>query len=602
MGNAATIRAGPTNDNDDLQTAEIVPDAKAELAKDEILPKSVPTATELIATMASPRFHATSDADLYAWLIATPPANTPLCKTLERCFLGSLPGSVVVSSVGSILGKKYGMNGPNTIYGQSLCPDEINNEKNDLATLMAEYWGECFPMGGIGGAPFVGKTGFKAFSSHVPDGGNVIIAFGPHVGISEAGELGKYLRIGQCKHSGACGAVLAAYAALKQANGNLVGSPFDKTDMQQSWLVTALSERWSSIEASSEPLAELTKQAYMCVKEKLLKIVNTDFGSGRLVLLGGIQVNMPAPYEDHFQPLFFKVLQAGQEDEDLLNDMSFTPDPSVRRGSREMSREVLAWLTWSPSPSSPLGSTLYTCFPGALPSLALTKRTATILMKYGIGPKNSIFGHSFCPDEINHDRGGVAHAMKEYFGSCFPMGGIGGAPFVGKTGFSAFSTHVPEGGHVVILFGPHIGISEAGELGKYHRYGQASHSTACGAVFAAYADLCKRCTAAGAEEEYEQTDMQQSWIRESLSGSVAQIQNAENPYHELMIQAYKQVQGKVKAIVNHNFGTGHLVLLGGIQINLPDPCQDHFQPMLFELIPKGQPPLDLLQALDLNPE
>ena len=34
---------------------------------------------------------------------------------------------------------------------------------------MASYWGECFPMGGIGGAPFVGKTGFGAFSAHVPD-------------------------------------------------------------------------------------------------------------------------------------------------------------------------------------------------------------------------------------------------------------------------------------------------------------------------------------------------------------------------------------------------------------------------------------------------
>ena len=63
----------------------------------------------------------------------------------------------------------FGLTPQNTIYGQSICPDEINNEKGDLASMMGDYWGECFPLGGIGGAPFVGKTGFAAFSHHVPE-------------------------------------------------------------------------------------------------------------------------------------------------------------------------------------------------------------------------------------------------------------------------------------------------------------------------------------------------------------------------------------------------------------------------------------------------
>ena len=81
---------------------------------------------------------------------------------------------------------RAGLTAENTIYGQSICPDEINNEKGDLATLMADHWGECFPMGGIGGAPFVGKTGFGAFSHHVPDDGHIIILFGPHIAISDS--------------------------------------------------------------------------------------------------------------------------------------------------------------------------------------------------------------------------------------------------------------------------------------------------------------------------------------------------------------------------------------------------------------------------------
>lgn len=79
----------------------------------------------------------------------------------------------------------------NTIFGTSICPDEINNEAGDLASLMKEHWGEVFPLGGIGGAPFAGKTGFRALSQHVPDDGHVLVLFGPHVAISAEGEIGE---------------------------------------------------------------------------------------------------------------------------------------------------------------------------------------------------------------------------------------------------------------------------------------------------------------------------------------------------------------------------------------------------------------------------
>jgi hypothetical protein len=31
-------------------------------------------------------------------------------------------------------------------------------------------------------------------------------------------------------------------------------------------------------------------------------------------------------------------------------------------------------------------------------------------------------------------------------------------PFVGKTGWGAFSSHCPEDGNIVILFAPHVGV------------------------------------------------------------------------------------------------------------------------------------------------
>jgi len=183
---------------------------------------------------------------------------------------------------------------------------------------MKDYWGEVFPMGGIGGAPFVGKTGFNAFAHHVPDGGHVLVLFGPHVAVSAAGELGKYARVGQKAESAACGAVLAAYAqACADPAGCRDAAP-DPDDMQQSWLRASVAARLDNIRAHPEPLQAVTECAYECVRDHLLRIVNHDFGPGKLVLLGGIQVNMPLPYEDHFQPRLFQVLSRDADPVDLL--------------------------------------------------------------------------------------------------------------------------------------------------------------------------------------------------------------------------------------------------------------------------------------------
>ena len=51
-------------------------------------------------------------------------------------------------------------------------------------------------MGGLAGVPFIGKVGFGAFTAHVPKGGNLVILFSPHVGITPEGDFGQYHRHG----------------------------------------------------------------------------------------------------------------------------------------------------------------------------------------------------------------------------------------------------------------------------------------------------------------------------------------------------------------------------------------------------------------------
>ena len=85
----------------------------------------------------------------------SPPASTPCGATLRRCFPGALPSSTLHEAVSEIL-EAEGLTPENTLYGQSLCSDEINNEAGGTGNLMMEHWGvnnEHFPLGGIGGAP-----------------------------------------------------------------------------------------------------------------------------------------------------------------------------------------------------------------------------------------------------------------------------------------------------------------------------------------------------------------------------------------------------------------------------------------------------------------
>jgi len=54
------------------------------------------------------------------------------------------------------------------------------------------------------------------------------------------------------------------------------------------------------------------------------------------------------------------------------------------------------------------------------------------------------------------------------------------------TGWGAFSHHVPVDGNIVVLYAPHVGITNKGVVGKVHRHGMSKATTACGASIGAY--------------------------------------------------------------------------------------------------------------------
>ena len=107
----------------------------------------------------------------------------------------------------------------NTLFADSSCPDEINHDDpdEDITSQFSKRWGEVFPLAGLAGLPFSGKTGWGAFSSHCPNpDGNIVVLFAPHVGIDNKGNVGKIHREGLSTNSSACGAAIGALEALKK--------------------------------------------------------------------------------------------------------------------------------------------------------------------------------------------------------------------------------------------------------------------------------------------------------------------------------------------------------------------------------------------------
>lgn len=112
------------------------------------------------------------------------------------------PGALAARSTESIVASKLkdlGFTAENTLFAHSTCPDDVNydNPKEDITALFQNRWGEMFPLGGLGGFPFSGKTGWNKLCNEYPRDGNVCLLFAPHVGINKAGEIGKVMRRGQ---------------------------------------------------------------------------------------------------------------------------------------------------------------------------------------------------------------------------------------------------------------------------------------------------------------------------------------------------------------------------------------------------------------------
>lgn len=233
-------------------------------------------------------------------------------KILQH-FPNAVEGQILTEEVTVHLATAHGFTRENTIVGTSTCPDEINR----TVTRFSEHYGEeQFPLGGLTGFPFRGITGFGAYSHHAPDGGNLLIVFGPHVGISDAGELGKVSRKGQPHESTACGAALAflnKYQTAVSKGGVYVPQPHPH-DTEQHAIETMLIPHGERILNAQNPVRELVEVNYELIDGAIVARVTelTHHFSGKIALVGGIMINTSLGQPNYFEPRRLEIHQSGR--------------------------------------------------------------------------------------------------------------------------------------------------------------------------------------------------------------------------------------------------------------------------------------------------
>mmetsp|Transcript_23076 Transcript_23076/g.49963 ORF Transcript_23076/g.49963 Transcript_23076/m.49963 type:complete len:363 (+) Transcript_23076:96-1184(+) len=282
---------------------------------------------------------------------AVPSANA-FESSLRKNFPGSLSNSAIALRVAASL-RDRGYMRTNTLFGSSLCSDEINDTAESLVGDFQNKLGVegVFNLGGLGGLPFVGISGMGAFTSHCPVDGKIFIVFGPHVGISDDGTVGKIERVGKTSVSTSCGAGIGAYKAIMAADSTKAEAKetIGTKDFQEEYIISQLSNRLDALkgqEPSNETITYVTNKMYDLVWEMLRSEINAfttkpDFWSSvsEVTLLGGIVVNRGhgesfgiAGGEDYYQPLMLKSLTKDGES-DVYGEV-FGDFPALARPHR----------------------------------------------------------------------------------------------------------------------------------------------------------------------------------------------------------------------------------------------------------------------------
>jgi len=236
--------------------------------------------------------------------------NPEFDAIVQKVYPGALTNHDLITKATSKLESK-GFTTSNTLLATSLCCDELARQ---LEMEFGSIFGKNFNLGGLAGFPFAGNTGFSAMSAHIPDDGCCLLVYGPHVGITADGTVGKVERAGIRKADSCCGSAIAASNYVQGITSGTIGVSMNVqsfTDFQQGVVQELILPHGKALEDASSRMEQLPRSLYESQDLLMLEIVkkgSAGIKSGGLVMLGGIQINTRPATLDYFLPMRFDYL------------------------------------------------------------------------------------------------------------------------------------------------------------------------------------------------------------------------------------------------------------------------------------------------------
>jgi hypothetical protein len=268
-------------------------------------------------------------------------------------------------------------------------------------------------------------------------------------------------------------------------------------------------------------------------------------------------------------------LSAGRSTRTALKVLNGDQESILEKAQRVLSQNA-------PPFDPQFDSMVRSIFPDAISNSDFEYRVVAALAQRGFSTANTLLATSLCSDEVAKR---LIDDFASVYGGNYNLGGLAGFPFAGNMGFQTMSSHIPDGGSCLLVYGPHVGITRDGTVGKVEREGVAVDAICCMSAITA----CNQVTGVSSRmSEMEKfTDLQQGAVQNLLTPLAERLQASDYPMLELPYSIFESQNRLVEEVVSEGIGgvkEGGIVLLGGVQINTGPTTLDYFHPLRFDLI------------------
>lgn len=202
------------------------------------------------------------------------------------------------------------------------------------------------------------------------------------------------------------------------------------------------------------------------------------------------------------------------------------------------------------------------------------------LEKLGFSADNTLLANCICRDEINKT---MLATQTKLWGQNFELSGLAGYPTSGITAFTAYSQHVPENGHLLVIHGAHIGVDCCGVVGMVQRAGMENRTTSCGSL-ALFIDKISQNPAY--VPQFCEKDSEQFLVETSLIKYKQEILADKHPLFKATTIMYEMAKQRLVEIIRSVKPGVVIALIGGIMINTDVGYEDYWLPLDHRLMDK----------------